>query len=90
VKEGRTSEIIDERIRQSGAESVMKRFVLVGILCAHVMVAFRPRMVEAVKMLEGEVRFLKFQTGLCRLLKDGSNVYYKCYDGLFKIYTMYF
>ena len=25
-----------------------------GILCSHVMVAFRPRMVEAVKMLEGE------------------------------------
>jgi hypothetical protein len=32
----------------------MERFVLVGILCSHVMVAFRPRMVEAVKMLEGE------------------------------------
>ena len=25
-----------------------------GILCSHVMVAFRPRMVEPVKMLEGE------------------------------------
>lgn len=54
VKEGRTSEIIDERIRHSGAESMMKRFVSVGILCAHVMVAFRPRMVDAVRMLEGE------------------------------------
>jgi len=53
VKIGRTSEIIDERIRQSEANSEMERFVLVGILCSHVMVAFRPRMVEAVKMLDG-------------------------------------
>jgi serine/threonine protein kinase len=54
VKEGRTSEIIDKRIPQSGSEGVMKKFVLVGILCAHVMVAFRPQMVEVLKMLEGE------------------------------------
>ena len=53
VKKGRTSEIVDKRIRQSGTENVMERFVLVGILCSHVMAAFRPRMVEAVKMLEG-------------------------------------
>jgi len=55
VKKGRTGEIVDERIRQSGTENVMERFVLVGILCSHFMVAFRPRMVEALKMLEGEV-----------------------------------
>lgn len=53
VKSGRTSEIIDDEIRQNGAMSVMERFVLVGILCSHVMVAFRPRMVEAVRMLDG-------------------------------------
>lgn len=54
VKEGRSSEIIDERIRYSAPESVIKRFVSVGILCSHVMVAFRPRMVDAVRMLEGD------------------------------------
>jgi hypothetical protein len=52
VKIGRTGEIIDERIRQSDANSEMERFFLVGILCSHVMVAIRPRM-EAVKMLDG-------------------------------------
>jgi len=54
VKKGKTSEIVDKSIRHSGEENVMERFVLVGLLCSHVMVAFRPRMVEAVKMLDGE------------------------------------
>lgn len=66
MKEGRTSEIIDERIRQSGAESMMKRFVSVGILCAHVMVAFRPRMVDALRMLEGEGDITEIPDRLCR------------------------
>eukprot|EP01018_Ginkgo_biloba_P019341 Gb_33832 [translate_table: standard] len=55
VKEGKGVDIIDKGIRHSGPESIMERFVLVGILCAHVMVAFRPTIVEALKMLEGDI-----------------------------------
>ena len=33
----------------------MERFVLVGILCAHVMVALRPTIMDALKMLEGDI-----------------------------------
>jgi hypothetical protein len=33
----------------------MERFVLVGILCAHVMVALRPTILVALKMLEGDI-----------------------------------
>ncbi|PUZ64150.1 hypothetical protein GQ55_3G120600 [Panicum hallii var. hallii] len=50
----RAREVLDEAL--STAESpwcgVMEKFVLVGILCAHVMVALRPTIGEAVRMLE--------------------------------------
>uniref|UniRef100_A0A0D6QSL1 non-specific serine/threonine protein kinase n=1 Tax=Araucaria cunninghamii TaxID=56994 RepID=A0A0D6QSL1_ARACU len=55
VKGGRACEVIDPAIRDGAPQSIMHRFVLVGILCAHVMVALRPTMVEALKMLEGDV-----------------------------------
>ncbi|GFY85560.1 protein kinase superfamily protein [Actinidia rufa] len=38
-----------------GPRGVMERFVLVGILCAHVMVALRPTISDALKMLEGDI-----------------------------------
>lgn len=81
VKKGRIGEIIDKRIRRNGSESMMKRFVLVGILCAHVMVAFRPRMVDVVKMLEGEAEIpelrdrplpLMHQYGISSLTDESS------------------
>ncbi|PAN17399.1 hypothetical protein PAHAL_3G128800 [Panicum hallii] len=54
VKAGQAREVLDEAL--STAESpwcgVMEKFVLVGILCAHVMVALRPTIGEAVRMLE--------------------------------------
>uniref|UniRef100_A0A0A9E9T9 non-specific serine/threonine protein kinase n=1 Tax=Arundo donax TaxID=35708 RepID=A0A0A9E9T9_ARUDO len=57
VKAGQAREVLDEAL--STAESprggVMERFVLVGILCAHVMVALRPTIGEAVRMLEGDM-----------------------------------
>uniref|UniRef100_A0A0E0L2Q4 non-specific serine/threonine protein kinase n=1 Tax=Oryza punctata TaxID=4537 RepID=A0A0E0L2Q4_ORYPU len=57
VKAGQAREVLDEVL--STAESprggAMERFVLVGILCAHVMVALRPTITEAVKMLEGDM-----------------------------------
>lgn len=34
---------------------IMERFILVGILCAHVMVALRPTIQDALKMLEGDI-----------------------------------
>ncbi|XP_030545165.1 probable receptor-like protein kinase At1g11050 [Rhodamnia argentea] len=54
VKSGNVEEIFDESIREEGPRGVMERFVHVGILCAHVMVALRPTIAEALKMLEGD------------------------------------
>ncbi|TXG53024.1 hypothetical protein EZV62_022193 [Acer yangbiense] len=55
AKTGKVEEIFDEFIRNEGPKGVMERFVQVGILCAHVMVAFRPTIAEALKMLEGDI-----------------------------------
>ncbi|WRX31131.1 Protein kinase domain - like 10, partial [Theobroma cacao] len=55
AKSGNVQEIFDESIREQGPKGVMERFVRVGILCAHVMVAFRPKIAEALKMLEGDI-----------------------------------
>ncbi|KAL5231168.1 hypothetical protein ABZP36_029944 [Zizania latifolia] len=57
VKAGQAREVLDDAL--STAESprggTMERFVLVGILCAHVMVALRPTITDAVRMLEGDM-----------------------------------
>ncbi|KAL5779360.1 hypothetical protein ACOSQ2_010097 [Xanthoceras sorbifolium] len=55
AKSGKVEEIFDEFIRKEGPKGVMERYVQVGILCAHVMVAFRPTIAEALKMLEGDI-----------------------------------
>ncbi|MED6170975.1 hypothetical protein PIB30_036333 [Stylosanthes scabra] len=55
AKSGWTEEILDESIRGEGPEKIMERFVLVGILCGHAMVALRPTIAEAMKMLEGDI-----------------------------------
>nr|TKS00669.1 putative receptor-like protein kinase [Populus alba] len=55
AKSGKFQEILDESIRDQGPKGVMERFVLVGILCAHVMVAFRPTIADALRMLEGDI-----------------------------------
>ncbi|KMT12591.1 hypothetical protein BVRB_5g098310 [Beta vulgaris subsp. vulgaris] len=47
--------IFDESIRNEGPKGIMERFVHVGVLCAHVMVAFRPTIAQALKMLEGDI-----------------------------------
>ncbi|KAH9757143.1 putative receptor-like protein kinase [Citrus sinensis] len=52
---GKVDEIFDEFIREEGSRAVMERFVRVGILCAHVMVALRPTIADALKMLEGDI-----------------------------------
>lgn len=55
VSNKRVLEIIDARIRANSnqVKAVMTRFVMVGMLCAHVMVSMRPSMAEALRMLEG-------------------------------------
>ncbi|KAJ4839287.1 hypothetical protein Tsubulata_035580 [Turnera subulata] len=55
AKHGKMEEILDETIKEQGPKAIMERFVLVGILCAHVMVAFRPTIADALKMLEGDI-----------------------------------
>ncbi|PNT73321.1 hypothetical protein BRADI_2g56990v3 [Brachypodium distachyon] len=69
VRAGRAREVLAETLRREAGEEeecrptsvqaavamVMERFVLVGILCAHVTVACRPTMPEALRMLEGDV-----------------------------------
>ncbi|XP_074572533.1 putative receptor-like protein kinase At1g11050 [Curcuma longa] len=64
IREGRTEEVFDEALTRNEDDDsrppqlpkgVMERFVLVGVLCAHVMVAVRPTILEALKMLEGDV-----------------------------------
>ncbi|XP_022637937.1 probable receptor-like protein kinase At1g11050 [Vigna radiata var. radiata] len=51
---GKVEEIFEESIREGSVKS-MERFVYVGMLCSHLVVAFRPTIVEALKMLEGEI-----------------------------------
>ncbi|KAF9609780.1 hypothetical protein IFM89_018228 [Coptis chinensis] len=55
TKSGHIAEVLDASMRDGGPRGVMERFVLVGILCAHVMVALRPTISEALKMLEGDI-----------------------------------
>ncbi|XP_059630226.1 probable receptor-like protein kinase At1g11050 [Cornus florida] len=55
VKSGNVEEFFDELIREEGPRGVMERFVHVGILCAHVMVALRPTIADALRMLEGDI-----------------------------------
>ncbi|KAK9668264.1 hypothetical protein RND81_13G045900 [Saponaria officinalis] len=55
VKSGNVEAVFDESIRKEGPKGIMERFVHVGILCAHVMVAFRPTIAQALKMLEGDI-----------------------------------
>ncbi|RVW43481.1 putative receptor-like protein kinase [Vitis vinifera] len=61
VKAGKAEEALDASLVKDGDSSnsnpkaIMVRFLLVGILCAHVMVALRPTISDALKMLEGDV-----------------------------------
>ncbi|XP_061337187.1 probable receptor-like protein kinase At1g11050 [Gastrolobium bilobum] len=61
VKSGNIDEALDasllkdENFPSSNPKSIMERFLLVGILCSHVMVALRPTIADALKMLEGDI-----------------------------------
>ncbi|KAJ7968058.1 Kinase-like protein [Quillaja saponaria] len=62
VKTGRIGDALDASLLKDGdfpnsnPKSIMERFLLVGILCAHVMVALRPTILDALKMLEGDIK----------------------------------
>ncbi|XP_010269038.2 PREDICTED: probable receptor-like protein kinase At1g11050 [Nelumbo nucifera] len=61
VKAGRIEEVLDASLLRHDNSTrpyprgIMERFVLVGILCSHVMVALRPTILEALKILEGDI-----------------------------------
>jgi len=62
VKAGKVEQAFDASLLKDGGDSVnsnpksiMERFVLVGILCAHVMVALRPTILDTLRMLEGDI-----------------------------------
>lgn len=62
IKEGKIGQVLDLSLLGQVASNeamnpkgIMERFVLVGILCAHVMVALRPTIMDALKMLEGDI-----------------------------------
>ncbi|TYH85456.1 hypothetical protein ES332_D02G267900v1 [Gossypium tomentosum] len=61
VKAGKVEEAFDRSLMDgedsvnSNPKAIMERFLHVGILCAHVMVALRPTILDALKMLEGDI-----------------------------------
>uniref|UniRef100_M1A609 non-specific serine/threonine protein kinase n=2 Tax=Solanum tuberosum TaxID=4113 RepID=M1A609_SOLTU len=55
VKSRNVEGVFDVSIKDEGPKRVMERFVHVGILCAHVMVALRPTIEDALRMLEGDI-----------------------------------
>lgn len=61
IKSGKVEEALEKSLLKEGdsvnsnPKSIMERFLLVGILCAHVMVALRPTILDALKMLEGDI-----------------------------------
>ncbi|KAI5080284.1 hypothetical protein GOP47_0005763 [Adiantum capillus-veneris] len=71
VKSGNTLGVVDERIHDKGPSKVMERFVLIGILCAHLLVAFRPTMAQAFKMLQGVVEVPQIPDRPLPLTHDG-------------------
>lgn len=57
MKSGNIGEALDASMLgdENCARNIMERFLLVGILCSHVMVASRPTILNALKMLEGDI-----------------------------------
>lgn len=76
MKSGNVEEIFEESIRKNGPKGIMGRFVHVGILCAHVMVAFRPTIAEALKMLEGDIDIPKLPDRPLPLSHESFRTYF--------------
>ena len=59
----------------------MVRFVLVGVLCAHLTVAFWPTIMKALKMLKGDIEVLYRQ----QTQVSASSVYQGCFLEIFGV-----
>ncbi|GAU18723.1 hypothetical protein TSUD_80110 [Trifolium subterraneum] len=60
MKTGKISEALDGSIlmedeKSSNSRNIMERFLLVGILCSHVIADSRPTILDGLKMLEGDI-----------------------------------
>ncbi|CAN1176055.1 Probable receptor-like protein kinase At1g11050 [Linum perenne] len=57
VKSGKVEDIFDETMKDDEQHhgDTMRRFVMLGILCAHIVAARRPTITEALRMLEGDI-----------------------------------
>ncbi|CAL5214318.1 unnamed protein product [Lathyrus oleraceus] len=57
IKSGNMMKALDGSILLDGNSnrSITERFLTVGVLCCHVMVALRPTILDALKMLEGDI-----------------------------------
>ena len=56
VRSDRIDEVYDSSMNVGTLpKSVMSRFIRVGLLCAHSMVALRPTISQALRMLEGDI-----------------------------------
>uniref|UniRef100_A0A2C9VHP5 non-specific serine/threonine protein kinase n=1 Tax=Manihot esculenta TaxID=3983 RepID=A0A2C9VHP5_MANES len=62
VKAGKIEDALDvclvrdgESSNTSNGKAIMESFLLVGVLCAHVILASRPTILDALKMLEGDI-----------------------------------
>ncbi|CAL5214319.1 unnamed protein product [Lathyrus oleraceus] len=59
MKSGNIAEALDGSILVDGGESngrnMMERFLVVGVLCCHVIADSRPTILDALKMLEGDI-----------------------------------
>ncbi|XP_008456072.2 probable receptor-like protein kinase At1g11050 [Cucumis melo] len=84
VKAGKIGDTLDPSLLKDGDSSnsnpraIMERFIAVGILCSHVMVALRPTIMEALKMLEGDIEVPQISDrpvpyGHPSFVGDGSN-----------------
>ncbi|MCH97994.1 kinase-like protein [Trifolium medium] len=55
MKTGNIADALDVSIKSSNSRNIMERFLLVGILCSHVIGDSRPTILDGLRMLEGDI-----------------------------------
>ncbi|KAJ6973049.1 hypothetical protein NC653_033395 [Populus alba x Populus x berolinensis] len=55
VREGRTLDVIEDGMPESGSQEILEKYVLVAVLCSHPQLYARPTMDQVVKMLETDL-----------------------------------
>ncbi|KAK7359093.1 hypothetical protein VNO77_01039 [Canavalia gladiata] len=75
MKSGNIEEALDASMSIDGnsIRNIMERFLLVGILSSHVVVASRPTILDALKMLEGDIEVPPIPD---KPMTPGHNVFY--------------